>query len=190
MERLYNAVWRRFGILYIWICSHFYDVKFIGNPLFVGRPRFRNAGAITFGKKAIIVSSLSGNPLWGARPCIFHTEHGATIYVGDEFSASNCCLIAKQSIIIGNRVMLGSNVTILDNDMHSVDAGHRGGITDALSVPVVIGDDCWLGANVIILKGVTVGPRSVIGAGVVLRKSVPADSRVVNALPVVRISNI
>ena len=64
----------------------------------------------------------------------------------------------------------------MDNDVHQIDYAERrtdNGIVH--SSPVVIEDDAWLGANVIVLIGVTIGARSIIGAGSVVTKSIPAD---------------
>jgi acetyltransferase-like isoleucine patch superfamily enzyme len=46
--------------------------------------------------------------------------------------------------------------------------------------PVVIGDNCWIGSNVIILKGVSIGNNSVIGAGTVIAKNIPPNSVVID----------
>lgn len=65
---------------------------------------------------------------------------------------------------------------ITDTDAHSLDwEDRRHGRGEVPSVPIVIEDDVWIGAQCIILKGVTIGPRSIIGAGSVVTHSIPAD---------------
>ena len=73
---------------------------------------------------------------------------------------------------------------ILDTDVHQLDYLARRGvrvsdkvddITTVQSAPITIEDDVWIGANCQILKGVTIGARSIIGAGSVVTKSIPAD---------------
>ena len=73
---------------------------------------------------------------------------------------------------------------IMDTDVHEIDYLARRGENvlnqnspqaTVQSVPVTIEDDVWIGANCQILKGVTIGARSVIGAGSVVTKSIPAD---------------
>ncbi len=69
---------------------------------------------------------------------------------------------------------------IMDTDAHQIDyLARRRGRSDKSSIiksaPISIEDDVWIGANSIILKGVTIGARSIIGAGSVVTKSIPAD---------------
>ena len=104
---------------------------------------------------------------------------GAKLIIGNHVGMSSPTLWAHKSITIGNNVKFGANVTIMDSDAHSmnylyrrelsIDMAHK---TDA---EVVIEDDAFIGMNTIVLKGVTIGARSVIGAGSVVVKSIPAD---------------
>jgi len=78
---------------------------------------------------------------------------------------------------IGRHVMIGGNARIYDHDFHSKDPFHRrsGALDQAhiRSAPIVIEDDVLIGANAIVLKGVTIGTGAVIGAGAVVTKNVP-----------------
>jgi len=73
-------------------------------------------------------------------------------------------------------------VRTYDHDFHSLDYLERRSLSDvknAASKPIVIGDDVFIGANSIILKGVKIGDRSIVGAGsVVANKEIPPDSLV------------
>jgi acetyltransferase-like isoleucine patch superfamily enzyme len=71
--------------------------------------------------------------------------------------------------------MCGANVAIMDTDWHSLDAEQRQAGTAGLSTPVLIEDDVWLGINVTVLKGVTIGARTVVAAGSIVTRSLPAD---------------
>lgn len=107
------------------------------------------------------------------------------VVIGDDTGMSSPCIWAKQSITIGNRVKIGGDVIIMDSDAHSLDYKIRssrekidGFSLDRLSAkcaPIVVEDDVLIGTRCIILKGVTIGARSVIAAGSVVTKSIPAD---------------
>ena len=82
-------------------------------------------------------------------------------------------------ISIGNSVLIGANCMMMDNDGHPHDFKKR---RDGVAVkkdkifPVCIEDDVWLGNGVLVLKGVTIGARSIIAARSVVTKSIPADT--------------
>ena len=89
-----------------------------------------------------------------------------------------CTIIfCKKEINIGNNVNIGADCLIYDTDMHSVDYRERIGFEkeNVLTQTVTINDGAWIGGSCIILKGVTVGARAVIGAGSLVTKDVPAD---------------
>lgn len=90
-------------------------------------------------------------------------------------------LVALKSIEIGENCLIGENVKIYDNN-HKID------VVDGLKVPnhkdfdvdsVKIGNNVWLASNVTILKGVTVGDNTIIGAGCVIFKDVPSNTVIV-----------
>ena len=69
-----------------------------------------------------------------------------------------------------------ANVAIMDTDWHSLDAEQRqAGTAGPAPTPVLIEDDVWLGMNVTVLKGVSIGARTVVAAGSVVTRSLPAD---------------
>lgn len=92
-------------------------------------------------------------------------------------------------IRIGERALLGSYVEIFDSDFHDLRAEHRRGGSPRMGL-VELGEDVFIGDGVKILKGVVIGPRSVIGAGSVVTSEIPAGviaagnpARVVRTLP-------
>lgn len=89
----------------------------------------------------------------------------------------NNVIIAREGIAIGNNVMLGANVCIYDHDHVYSNHGimREQGYTTA---PVTIEDNVWIGAGVIVLKGVTIGSGSVIAAGTVVKRDIPKNSLV------------
>ena len=87
---------------------------------------------------------------------------------------SGATLCAVEDILIGNNVMIGSGVIITTTDSHPIHwEARRLNTEPPASAPVIIGDDVFIGARAIILKGVTIGDGAVIGAGSVVTKSIP-----------------
>ena len=84
-------------------------------------------------------------------------------------------MTSLNKVVIGNNVLLGSSVTILDCN-HGMDAEEETGYfeQDMLLKEVHVEDGVWCGDHVIILPGVTVGKHSIIGAGSVVTKSIPS----------------
>jgi acetyltransferase-like isoleucine patch superfamily enzyme len=82
---------------------------------------------------------------------------------------------ASERIEIGERCMIGPFCYITDHD-HAFGHGIDPTAGALVGAPTRIGDRCWLGAHVTVLKGVTIGEGSVIGAGSVVTKSVPANA--------------
>ena len=92
---------------------------------------------------------------------------------------SSGCIWAHQSIVIGNNVNIGGDCILMDSDAHSLNFLYRrDGQKDQkfkINKGIVIDDDVLVGARSIILKGVHIGARSIIGAGSVVTNDIPAD---------------
>lgn len=104
----------------------------------------------------------------------FFCDYGYNLYIGEGgFINYNCVMLDGAPIRIGNHVLIGPAVQIYTFH-HPLDYRERR--TIEICKPVTIGDDCWIGGGAILLPGVTIGPRSVVGAGSVVTKDIPADS--------------
>lgn len=149
-----------------------WGVKLGKGANFRGRIIFRTLphSRITIGKRAAFNSSHSSNLIGIYTPCMLSTIcREAEITIGDNCGFSGTVIAAALKITIGNNVRCGANTLITDSDWHHGDA--RVG-KDA---PVVIGDNVWLGYGVKVLKGVSIGENSLIGAGAVVTKDIPAN---------------
>lgn len=105
-----------------------------------------------------------------------YVEPGAALTIGNNVGMSSTRLWIHESVRIGNNVKIGGCVLITDTDAHPMDyVVRRSSNEGTKSAPVVIEDDVWVGAHCIILKGVTIGARSIIGAGSVVTNSIPVD---------------
>lgn len=145
--------------------------NFIGVPIVYMSP----GSTISIGKNLSVRTTRSSNLIGLNRRSIIATHHAkAEIVIGDNCGFSGVVLGARQSIKIGDKVMAGANVLITDFDWHSLDpvTRHTG---EPLSRPINIGNNVFLGYSAIVLKGVTIGDNSVIGANSVVTSNIPAD---------------
>ena len=117
------------------------------------------------------------NPLVPNHAVVFATRTAeAVICVGNHCGFTGATLVAAKRIEIGDRVLLGANVTITDTDFHPLDAHERVANPAAgKNQPVKIEDDVFVGMNTVILKGVIIGRGAVIGANSVVTANVPAE---------------
>ena len=114
----------------------------------------------------------SGRGLWIQTP--FYCDYGPNIVTGENvFFNFNCVVLDPVKIIIGSRVWIGPNVQIYAAT-HPVDHTLRA-TGKQIGKEIIIGDDVWIGGNVTICPGVIIGSRSIIGAGSVVTKNIPAD---------------
>lgn len=105
----------------------------------------------------------------------FHSNWaGGHVHFGDNVYANfNLTLVDDTDIYVGNKVMFGPNVTVATAG-HPIDPELREQAMQ-YNIPVHIGDNVWIGANAVVLPGVTIGENTVIGAGSVVTKDIPAN---------------
>jgi len=139
--------------------------SFRGLPLLRRMP----GSTIRLGKRCVFNSRSEYNRIGINHACILSTlRDEAVIVIGDECGFSGTTLGCEKSITLGKRVRCGANTVITDTDWHTDDP--RTSPPEA----VVIEDDVWLGLNVVVLKGVTIGKGSIIGANSLVTRSIPA----------------
>lgn len=105
---------------------------------------------------------------------IFHCDYGYNIHLGKNFYANvGCTILDGAKVTFGDNVLLGPNVGI-HTAGHPLDVEQRvAGLEYAY--PISIGHNVWIGADVTILPGVSIGDNTVIGAGSVVTKDIPAN---------------
>ena len=162
-------MWRKLG----WVCRVIYN--FIRIPLVY---------IFSLGKiKCSIIQFLSmksslrvgeGGTININKKCMFDegTLIRATkgkIDIGREvYINRNCNIICRNSISIGNKVTIGPNVCIYDHDHNYKKYKNEKYNT----LPILIGNNVWIGANAIILKGIKIGDNCIVGAGTIVTKSI------------------
>ena len=113
-----------------------------------------------------------GDTVWMQPP--FHCDYGANIQLGTRvFFNFGCVVLDVCEVRIGDFTLLGPGVQIL-TPLHPVD--HELRRKRELGKPIEIGSDVWVGGGALILAGVRIGSRSVIGAGSVVTRDVPEDA--------------
>ena len=152
-------------------------VEFGRNMTIQGKVSLIGEGRITIGDNFYMSSGEHVNPIISnMQGAIFTDNPEARINIGDNVGMSSTRMLVSKSLTICNNVTIGSCVLIIDSDYHPMDYKERRvSNKGAKSAPIVIEEDAWIGAHSIILRGVTIGARSIIGAGSVVTKSIPAD---------------
>lgn len=138
-----------------------------------------SSASITIGDNFYMSNRGGNNPLCSNLEGFIYAEEKALISIGHNVGMSSTTLWAAKCITIGSYVKIGANVKIIDNDAHSLGWYVRRNVAEdeksKHSAPILIEDDVLIGMNSIVLKGVTIGARSVIGAGSVVTRNIPAD---------------
>lgn len=139
------------------------QLEWSGKPLFFeGRPRFRTAGPISLGADC----HLRDGPV----PIRLITRSGGRIVFGDRVGINFGTEITAASLVaIGDDTAIGPQVTIYDTSFHPVSEGD-----EVKTDPVEIGSNVWIGRQVLILPGVTIGDHSVVASGAIVTRDVPS----------------
>jgi len=114
----------------------------------------------------------AGAGLWMQPP--FYCDYGYNMDIGEKvFFNFNCIVLDVAPVTIGSRTLFGPNVQVY-TAMHPIDYKERASGLE-YSKPIVIGEDIWIGGSAVICPGVTIGDRTIIGAGSVVTRDIPAD---------------
>lgn len=179
-----NTPWKVFNLIGSWATYPQARIIFALNRIgwgkgwrFYGLPIIQKHRLSTmhFGPGLHLRSQKHSNPLGINHPVFLATlQDNACLEIGENFGMTGGAICVAERVRIGNRVALGANSTITDTDFHPLDPIlRRHSPQQAKTAPVFIEDDVFVGMNSIILKGVTIGHGSVIGAGSVISKDVP-----------------
>jgi acetyltransferase-like isoleucine patch superfamily enzyme len=141
-------------------------INFYGETIIYKRP----GSIINLGNNLTFRSTNSSNLIGINRKCMISVLlPDAKIIIGDNCGFSGTVIGAFTSIILEDNVRCGANTLITDSDWHLDDP--RSGIPS----PILIKKNVWLGEGSKVLKGVTIGENSVIGAGSIVTKNIPAN---------------
>lgn len=146
-----------------------------GKPIKVQPILMRGNGTIIFGSSVVI--GVKSSPFFHNGYAFLNARNSNTkIYIDSRVWANNNLVIIceGEGVYIGKDTLIGTNVEIYDSDFHEIQLAHRKfGV--AATKKVHIGNKVWLGSNVKILKGVTIGDNSIIANGSVVSRSIPEN---------------
>lgn len=168
--------YKRSFLHYFYTIIHSVEAKMMGvslgrNVNFNGHitlSRFKHS-TIKIGNNCTFNSHTAFNPRCNNRCVIVTAKDFASIEIGDNCGFSGVSIDSYYKIRIGNNVTIGAETQIFDADGHADILGTE-------DEPVVIEDNVFIGMRCIIMKGVTIGENSIIGAGSIVSKSIPANS--------------
>ena len=170
------------------LCTKYYDkivtlLKFTGNG--VNYSSFRvggipyimvaRGGCMNIGEDFAMNNGISHNPIGMPQPCTFFVNRGCTLTIGCNVGISQTALIAHADITIGNNVKIGGGTCVYTSDLDPLIRSSEDDFKYRKCAIVTIENNVFVGARCIILKGVTIGENSIVGAGSVVTKSIPAN---------------
>ena len=151
-------------------------IKYGKNLNVLGKVHIIGNGNITIGNDFTMTNDGAVNPISSNMRGVFFIEKNAYVNIGNNVGMSTTRLWIKRGLTIGNNVKIGACSLLIDTDSHPIDYNIRRTSNEGTKAsPITIEDDVWIGAHSIILKGVTIGARSIIGAGSVVTKDIPCD---------------
>lgn len=140
--------------------------------------RHYSSAKLRIGNNVSINSSSWANPIGAGDKTYFQLLDNSEIIIGNNCGISNVAFTCATRIVLGNNVLLGAGCKVYDTDFHALDFEERIKVNYQSNLintsPVIIDDGVFVGAGSFILKGVHIGKNSVIGAGSVVTKDVPA----------------
>jgi acetyltransferase-like isoleucine patch superfamily enzyme len=181
MTRLTGYVWRLFSKYLLHFVFKFYGirVKYNSGVIVYGMPiiELKEGAQISIGNGVVLCSHSNRTALGVSRPVIIRAmQSAAVIEIGSDVGLSGTTICAMERISIGDECLFGADVTVFDNDFHPTDpVGRRFSKIGITVSPVIIGRNVFIGTKTIIMKGVTIGDNSIIGAGSVVVSSIPKN---------------
>lgn len=133
--------------------------------------------SVTIGENVTLRSGTATNPLGGMNRILINVPQGGFLRIGNNVGITNSCFVALKGIVIEDNVLIGGDCKFYDSDFHSIEYTDRMQHPDTRkkSGVITVRQGAWIGAHTIVLKGVTIGARSVVGAGSVVSKDIPDD---------------
>lgn len=179
--RLYRYAVKKVNKILSPIYLYANNVEFISPISCFGLPiiAINKGGVFRIGKNFVMVNNAISNLIGRPQKCSFYVGENAVLEIGDNVGMSATSIVCAEKVSIGNNVRLGGNTVIYDTDFHSLNREERvkekEDKSNIKNAAVVIEDGVFIGAHTTILKGVTIGEDSIVGACSVVTKSIPRN---------------
>lgn len=137
------------------------------------------SASLTIGQKCTLVNHTKFNTIGIVKPCSLAVHGRGSLQIGNHVGLSGVSVCCYNRIVIEDDVLVGGNTAIFDTDFHSLEFDSRmdeiqnGRFEGVKTKPVIVKEGAFIGAYCIVMKGVTVGRRSIIGAGSVVVSDIP-----------------
>lgn len=177
-QQIHNSFWKYYLRSYCKSRSKIFELSSPNDLHFSGRCIIQasNTCKISIGKDVHINSGSITSALTPSRISVLGNS---ILSIGNNVGMSSISILCRESITIGSHVRIGAGSLIIDSNMHSLNWEQRStpglDTINAKKAPVIIEDYVFIGARCIILKGVRIGARSIIAAGSVINKDIPAN---------------
>lgn len=145
-----------------------FHYKVLGNSFYI-----HNEGRILFGERVSLHSFPNGTSYRTALTTYFPE---AVIEIGNNCNINGTVIHCNELVKIGNNCMFGPGTVLCDNDSHRISKDPIERRKKAVSIPIILEDNVWIGMNCLILKGVTIGENSIVAAGSVVVNNIPPNS--------------
>ena len=178
IRRLYYSFFSPFQYVitsFLFYCNNIKRGSFKTNGVpFISVAR---GGQCTIGNNFKINNTIAANPIGRIQKCSFFVEKNGILRIGNNVAMSYTAIYCSYKIIIQDNVMIGGGVCIYDTDFHPLSSVDRLKDNDEkiASGAVNIEENAFIGANCTILKGVTIGKNSIVGACSVVTKNIPPN---------------
>lgn len=141
-------------------------LRLIGYPFIFRYPK----AELSFGENCTVNSNFFSNLIGLYQRTIIIARGEGRVTIGNNVGISGSTVYARERIEIGDNTLIGANTKIFDNDFHSLDVSERinDDYSNLITKPVIIGKNCFIGCNCIILKGTVLGENCIVGAGSVV----------------------
>ena len=186
LRLIYKSLQYGFVLFDSYICTLSFKIILLLNEVKYGegikcynstpKLQINRKGYLSLGKN-IIFNSYTDHS-WNSN-CKLLVLKDAELTIGDNSGMNGVMVYCSKRVVIGDNVKIGGGTRISDSNHHSLDyvirRDAKKDAANAMSLPVTIGNDVFIGANCYIGKGVSIGDRAIIAAGSVVIKSVPSD---------------